>query len=115
MSRSAASLVPFFTAPAPAMAQPVAQAMPAPGPELLEPEEAVAAVEGVEAVEDVATAEQELGVDPSALHADPGSEDAISLASCRKAPGGTGGSTGFLSLLGLSALLVRSRRRRSTS
>jgi hypothetical protein len=124
MSRSAASLAPLFTAAAAPVAQvvaidePMAVAAEEPTTAAMEDPSERVQLKAVEAVEDVATSEQALGVDPSVPHADPGSEEAISLASCRQSAGG-GGRRGsmpaLLSVLGLSALLVRSRRRRFPS
>jgi hypothetical protein len=118
MSRSAASLAPLFTgaaAPA-AQAVPVAQGVAMDEPLAMDEPEVPVELEGVE---HVATAEQELGVDPSAVHADPGSEDALSLASCSLSPcrgaGERSSMPALLGALGLSVLLVRSRRRRSPS
>ena len=122
MSRGAASLAPLFSAaavPVAAVGAPEARVVAMGAPEARETSEAamIHGEGGDDSGEDVATAEQELGVDPSAVHADPGAEDAISLASCSHshAKRGSGSMPGLLGALGLSVLLVRSRRRRSPS
>jgi MYXO-CTERM domain-containing protein len=127
MSRSAASLAPLFTTPAPAALvageEPIAGALGT-SEETAEPaatevsanaQEEAEAVNALDGEEEVATGEQALGVDPSASHADPGAEDALALASCSHSQGGSGSIPGLLGALGLSALLVRSRRRGSPS
>lgn len=110
MSRSAASLAPLFTPAA------VVRFMPVIGidaPATSEDPETDMADSMRETEENVATDEQALEWD--APHADPGSEEAISLASCRQSPGKWSAGPGLMGALGLSALLVRSRRRRRTS
>lgn len=132
MSRSAASLAPLFTTP-PAAAGPGMDeiaAQPA-GEDAAEAADVTEAGEVTEAadmddvvgeadvvtneMDEVATAELELGVDASAPRADPGSEEAISLASCRYSAKGSASIPGFIGALSLVGLVSRSRRRRGTS
>jgi MYXO-CTERM domain-containing protein len=106
MARGAASVVPFLSAPQPAQA--IAEGEGG-------AEGAAAMSDDYAGVEDVGTAASELDVaafDPSEPWADPGSEEGISLASCRYAPQGSPTLPGFLGGLGIAALLLRARRRR---